>query len=439
MSEIKVMLFGASRSGKTSILASMLEGCRENLSRYRLQLRAENEDASFTNATGSMMDFCDTKSPRPRMTTLRGDNEIKKYRFRLSYLDAPTAGRNTIVICDVPGEIYTKEDCEKNEALEKEFQESQIVIVAVDTPALLWTGNAGQHYQKLISCNCELSSLVCHLGTAIDEKRKDGNKCLKSIIFAPIKCEKYLHQDADKFKRDIRAAIECVYKEVLDQVKPLRYKVSIIPMETIGGVHFHHYSEADAMKVLVFNPKSNDDVSFDKYEEITALESPTVAEFIPNVMLSRCEMLDDHTVILARSGKAYQLKEGDFLIPTSKMAEYPYVYSEGKTIPYIWYKSNGQGFCQKNCEKALYEVIKLVVQEITASSKLDINRLINWDLGFWETIKLFLLGMLDDTRQLQQLCKALKAMSQKHEFDEAIELSNNIDSDFSTGLKIRLE
>lgn len=430
------MLFGASRSGKTSILASMLEGCKKNLAKYGLQLRAENEDLSFSKATGSMMDLCDTESPRPRMSTLRGDNEIKKYSFRLSYLDAPTAGRNTIVICDVPGERY-KEDDPDYETLEKEFQKSQIVIVAVDTPALLWTGNAGQHYQRLISSNIELNSLVQHLGKAIDEKRKDGNKCLKAIIFAPIKCEKYLHQDAEKFKRDICAAIECVYKDAIDAVKPLRYKVSIIPMETIGGVHFHHYSEDEAMKVLVYNPKS-DDTPFEHYEEQTALEPPVVAEIIPGVKLSRCEMLDDHTVILARSGCAYKLKEGDSLISTSKMAGYPYVYSEGKAIPYIWYKSNGQGFCQKNCEKALYEVIKLVVQEITASSKLDINRLINWNWGFWGTIKLFLLGMLDDTRQLQQLCKALKAMSQKHEFDEAIELSNNIDSDFSTGLKIRL-
>lgn len=438
MSEIKVMMFGASRSGKTSILASMLEGCNKNLAKYGLQLRAEDEDSSFSKATGRMMDLCDTESPRPRMTTLYGTQEIKKYRFKLSYLDDTKARKNTIVICDVPGEKYAKEDNKSIEVLEKEFQESQIVIVAVDTPALLWTGNAGQNYQRLISCNSGLNSLVQHLGKAIDENRRNDNKCLKSIIFAPIKCEKYLHQDADKFKRDIRAAIECVYKDVLDYVKPLKSKVSIIPMETIGGVHFHHYSEDEAMKVLIFNPKSND-ITFDIYEEETALEPPVVAEIIPGVKLSRCEMLDEHTVLLARNGCAYKLREDDFLISTGKMAKYPYVYSEGKAIPYIWYKSNGQGFCQKNCEKALYEVIKLVVQEITASSKLDINRLINWDLGFWETIKLFLLGILDDTRQLQQLCKALKAMSQKHEFDEAIELINNIDSDLSTGLKIRLE
>lgn len=444
MSTIKVVMVGASRSGKTSILASMLEGCKRNLSKYGLALRAENDDSSFRDAINDMSDLCDDTNASPRMTSLRGNQLITEYSFRLSYLNAPSEDKNKIVVYDIPGEWYDQKTTDQLDLLEPKIKESQILIVAVDTPALLWTKGEGQVYQNLISCKDTILELMPHLGTVIDEDREV--KCLKSIIFTPIKCENYLHKDADKFYSDISAAIKSVYSDVLEKAKTGRYRVTILPMETIGGVEFHKYSDSESMGVLTYSPDL-DTSTYKQGREIEDIRTGndghdgepilnSEGEFILK-KITRCEVVDDTIVTIARTGKHYTLKDGDVLKPTSEMGGYPYVYSKGKPIPYIWYKPNGRGFHPKNCEKVLYEVIRITIQQIASSSRIDVNTLINKDFGFFERMLLMLIGRLDSYKQMKELCKSLKSMCQDGVFKESIVLLNNIDSDPT--FKIRFE
>ena len=439
MSELKVMMFGASRSGKTSILASMLEGCKK-LYKYDLQLNGVDDTSSFVKAIREMKDLCDSKNPRERMTTLWGTNEIQTYKFNLSYLDAPSAGKSTIVIYDVPGEIFDTMEEHRIIELEQDVQQCQIIIVAFDTPAMLWSEGEGQTYQAIISCTDALQRLLPHLGRAIDENRGPGNKCLKSIIFAPIKCECYLHKDSNKFMHDIEAAIRNIYSEILDRVRDHRYKVSIIPMETIGGVYFTRYSDMNEMKVLFYNPNKEFELDDEGklYEDRDDRDTTPDGEFIER-KITRCEIIDDYNVTLARTGQSYALEEGDYLIPTSQMPKYPYVYDTDKAIPYIWYKPNGRGFKQKDCEKVLYEIIKMTIQQLAADSRQDINTILNSEGNILERFLdgLGISGFFENSKQRRELCKALKKMSQGGVFDDTIVLLNNIDKDYSTGLKIR--
>ena len=459
MSEIKVLMVGASRSGKSSILASMMHECSTTLNQYRLKLEGADNVGDFEVAIASMSDLCNnisntnqpmprmvnTNEPMPRMTALKGTQDPKEYRFHLKYLNhINTAGTTDIVVYDVPGEFYETSD---GKTILKEYvKQCQILIVAIDTPALSWlNGNRDQNYENLISCKLVLNDLVDYLGTAIDEHRED-NKCLKSIIFTPIKCEYYIQHDSITFRNSLLDLVNTYYGDIINSpsVTAGRFKVSIIPMETIGGVVFDHYTEEAKMKVLYYN-SNVDDAERRLYEETENETSPD-GSFVTR-MVTRCEVIDSRSVRIARTGELYELQDGDTLKNTIDMPGYPYVYridkTHKRTIPYIWYIPTERGrYEPKNCNKALFEIIKLTIQQvaddfINKNRINNINDIFNMQQNGFAWLWSLLVKMLgfnppiSNSQQLQELCKALKKMEEEKEFDYAITLQNSIDPDGS--------
>lgn len=442
MSEIKVLMVGASRSGKSSILASMMNECSTTLNQYRLQLLGADIEADFEGAIASMMALCNTPNSDPCMTALRGTQDPKEYRFKLSYLNCPNAGDTEIAVYDVPGEYYATADGRNQ--LREYAQRCQILIVAIDTPALCWLGNRkDQQYENLISCKQALLDMVDNLGTGIDQDRLEGNKLLKSIIFAPIKCEYLIHRNSIGFSAGLMNLVKRYYGDIINStsVTEGRFKVSIIPMETIGGVEFDHYSDGDKMKVLYYS-----DPNIQLYEETDNETSPDGTFCTRKV--TRCELIDSRSVRIARTGELYALQDGDTLKNTIDMPDYPYVYRSDnnykKTIPYIWYTPTTKGIYEpKNCNKVLFEIIKLTIQQVADDFIQDgniknINDIFNmrnsniFDI-IWDFIVETLTGNspIANKRQLQELCKALKKMESEGEFDYAITIQNRIDPDGS--------
>lgn len=447
MSEIKVLMVGASRSGKSSILASMMRECQLYLSNYNLELNGVNGQtaADFNDSIASMMELCNnTDNTNPRMTALYGTQDLKEYRFGLSYLDFPDKGATQIVVYDVPGEYYQTADGRTK--LQEYAQQCQILIVAIDTPALIWlSGRRDQNYENLICCIDALRLMVNNLGTAIDQNRPDDNKCLKSLIFAPIKCESNIRSNEVKFKSTITRDIKNYYDNILTNTRVTngRFKVSIIPMETIGGIQFDHYSEEEKMKLLYYNP--NRDINDAKLYEETDNDPANDGAFT-NQKITRCEVFGNG-VRIARTGSFYTLQDGDTLKNPIEKNRYPYVYYASdtikKTIPYIWYKptENGQ-YEPKNCNKVLFEIIKLTIQQVAADFikkryKNNINDIFNMQQNGFARLWNLLVTMLGfnppiaNSVQLQELCKALRLMEQNGEFDYAITLQNRIDQDGS--------
>lgn len=423
MSEIKVLMVGASRSGKSSILASMKQHCDDNLLRqFSLDL---GSDEAFIDEIRIMRDLCSDPNTE-RMTSLYGTREKKDYRFHLGYNGAGAAGKNDIVITDVPGELFASSAPKVIEEIEDIVKKCQILIVAVDTQAMLWALNNATNNLDIICCNEHLPRFVSLLGSAID----DGNNtaCIKSIIFAPIKCENLIHEDEKKFIEDITNAVKNVYARVIENAAG-RYKVSIIPMETIGGVEFSRHSERDKMKVL--NYKNLDDTAEmgKEYEDISS--ERTADGDVKKVKITRCELKNANLVKIARTGSFYTLKDGDILVDICSKNKYPYVYAKDRPLPYLWYKANGRGYCPKNCEKVLYEVVRITVQQIALSAGIyDIQGFINRRFNIFQQWLIAIASQLfgiTNTLQVQKLCESLKKMYEQNVFNNTIILVNNVD------------
>ncbi len=430
MSEIKVLMFGASRSGKTSILASMMSG-RNLLNTYRLQLYPSDNESCFADKIVEMKDLCNSVKYRDqsRMTALTGSQALREYKYELKCQDYPDAGLINIIFYDIPGEHVKQSKPVDLRKLSEIAEQCQIIIVAVDTPALLWAYQNGQADQEFITAAESLKTVFSDLGNGIDANLPDNNKSLKSIIFAPIKCESYIADN--KFYAEISHTIGEAYKDVIDSAMQLRCKISIIPMQTIGGVKFHHYSSPEDMFVLKYGPNA----PTNKFERGREYEDKDLDSYI-----TRCEKIDSQKVRIARSGEIYRLCEGDALTPTADMPYYPYIFAKNHPLPYIWYKATGTRFKQDKCERVMYEVIKLTIQQIAATGKYTIKDLLeNQNYGFLRKLLMAILRMMGITLnsdQLKGLCKALQNMSRNGVFNDEIVLLNNIDPNQDSPLRI---
>lgn len=433
MSGIKVMMFGASRSGKTSILASMYS-LRCSVTNYGFTLidKTDEEKGQETllDSVIGMKNLLGEKG-FTRMGTLRGSQGMFEYTFKLGYSNFPEVPPTYVTFIDVAGESFKSKSPDYEIVCEK-AKECQILIVAVDTPALLLAKRKNDYgWDNEINCTDSLIDAIQNLG--INCKRDDsGKEPIKMVIFVPIKCERWLHDSGNytEHMQLIANQIEQVYSDSIEVCKNReRTKVVIMPVETIGGLEFDHHTSPDKMRVLKYDINTrfqNNDV---KVEDSAVLEKDDNDE----CYFTRCEIDEDdnNVVILAKTGKDYQLKEGDTLIDVANLPYYPFCYRENRPIPYAWFKSVGK-YAPKNCELLFFEIVQFMVQQVADDINININELLNKKVGdgIWAKIVKFFLGegYFDDEHQLKAMCQAVSQMKNENRLGvNAIVVHNKVD------------
>lgn len=436
MSEIKVMMFGAARSGKTSILASILRSARQIVTRYGFTLRdvtiEEEKQNSLTYSIHEMQNLLNFQNGRgyARMDALTGTRLIFYYKLKLGYTDFPNVNSTNLTFIDVPGEFFDNRKPQFEDTC-KLAKQCQILVVAVDTPALFWAQQKGDFgWDNEVNCTESLIDAVQNLG--IDCKRNDEDEPLRMVVFVPVKCERWLHDENSAMHVErIKSQIERVYGDAISiwQNAGLKTKVMMMPMETIGGLEFDHYTPPERMKVLRYNESVRFGPDDKRWEEFTLLfENDTEERYV-----TRCEMdgEDESVVVLARTGVDYQLKDGDELVSVERLPGYPYCYKPAHPIPFAWFKSTGD-YAPKDCEKLFFEIIKFAVQQAADYSNKNINDLINMNIGggfFGRLVKMFLgRGFFDDKKQLQAMCRAVQRMKCDNVLGtNSVIVHNNID------------
>ena len=134
MGEIKIMMFGASRSGKTSILASMYDK-RTEVNGYGFTLRdktkEKDEQDSLLDSVIEMKNLLGNESKFLKMGALTGTRGVFHYTFELGYSSYSNIPPTTLTFIDVAGEYFNQ----KHEAFDSVCdlaKECQILIVAVE-------------------------------------------------------------------------------------------------------------------------------------------------------------------------------------------------------------------------------------------------------------------------------------------------------------------
>lgn len=390
---LNVVMLGASRSGKTSILASMLKSVRDGMvdnqfyvidtSEYSNCSSERQEQVSLQNNVDGMKDMLSTLIGNtfvPKMTNLFGTSDNFIYRFEIKPRDD-----NKMIIEDkvlrVNFHDIRGEYCSggKFGIIADEIKNAQLLIVAVDVPSLMYAKESGKSsLNTVMNCPEQVRDAVEMLGSSCYSEIEDANKrneklkeLLRMVIFVPIKCEYWLQKGKEQ---EIYDEICRVYGTTIDKCG--RYdnmQVLVLPVETIGSCLFDHHSEEDNSLLLKYaiEPKSRFFISEDK---------------IDNHSIVRCERVNDMQVRL-KNGMIYDLCEGDELILAKKRRHHPYCYEGGtKLIPYAWFKPTGGEYAPRYCDVLFCQVLKFSIMDFAKRTGNSARSVFDDATGFWANV-----------------------------------------------------
>lgn len=258
--DIQVMMLGARRVGKTSILASMSNLFLEVTKDTNLILTKENGGAAIEKALKDMKSFFDGNPEQYERLQMMDTNATQGFDFfdlKLSIAGKKDFGFRKIRFKDCAGEWISNYDANK-EQMAEEIEQSDVIIIAIDSVLLMEENITQDKIGKYNSQNA-----VDNVTTFIKENMNpdDNMNSHKMVLFVPLKCEKYYWGTKDKdniyYERgmtDLNKAVKKAYKELFDffnkpAIRPY-FDVAILPILTIGGIQFYEFtSPKDAKRI----------------------------------------------------------------------------------------------------------------------------------------------------------------------------------------------
>lgn len=256
--EVKVMMFGGRRCGKTSVLAAMQSCFEDKFGRGNLMIRTNdnkmllklrdkrNEISSYFYNQGKSRSFVPDSNPTEDMT---------EYRFHIGLKNKKTAGI-VVNFIDYPGEWLNRSD--KLDELSEIMQHVHIIIIAIDAPHLMeQTGSDDDDAVGQFNDNRNYS---WHIGEWVKSNfSTQGNLAAKMVLFVPLKCEKYYHNgQMDILNKKIHSA----YRETFNfftNNNSQKYEVAITPILTCGdedaGVEFDRFERDPETQEIKIDPK----------------------------------------------------------------------------------------------------------------------------------------------------------------------------------------
>ncbi len=243
--DIQILMLGARRVGKTSVLASVINEFNKVSSETNLVLTKTSGAKAIDDALQTMKGYFleqhqdyETRSLDNSATT-----GFDKFDLELRIAQKKNSKPRSIRFVDVAGEWINK--YMNKEKIGEEVERSDIIIVAVDSVLLM------EKNGKYQGQNC--ANNVTNFITEYMSKEGNINKH-KMVLFVPLKCEKYYHQNDDKMSmyygkrmEELNDRIKDEYSELFAYLtKPANkdyFTVAILPILTLGGIEFFGFSD----------------------------------------------------------------------------------------------------------------------------------------------------------------------------------------------------
>ena len=339
----KIIMLGGRRSGKSTILATLIHALNTQSS----HLCAFNDDTPYGANTGMQVSLTDKR--REIENYMHNRNKFGKnsqfivdmspnvgqgdYNIVASVQGASRIGFDFV---DVPGE-WMQETHDKHSTLQKHVEESDVFVIAIDTPYLMHEDNP--------NVNCvwnrieEITNMMSHM--KIEDK---GDR--KLVLFVPVKCEKWINEGKiDKVTERVKQTYRTMINTWVDNES---VDMWVMPIVTAGGIE--HTQLLDAYRFYRTDK--------DKVGEICSPDP-----------LTGILMLKDGKTIFDSMVNAVE-PEPD--------KSYCISYTQ---IPLSWYKCSGEGkFKPRLCEQVAYHILKFLVkkEEDLSSARYEEHRNKPW-------------------------------------------------------------
>ena len=236
MDTITITMLGARGVGKTSLLTAMYQQFNATIGATNLQLRPDLRSASILE--DHLEDLkCLTdhfESTSKDGYGLSGTESLEYFTFDIGKRGVtPTL---QLRFADYPGGYLTSRDQEEAKKVTELLRDSAAVLIAIDAPALMEPRgkNKGRWNVKF--------NRPDHIA-AMFESAYENLEQPRMVIFAPVKCEKYVHDPA--LAQELKETIQESYKRLFELFKSsekMCYNVTavITPVQTVGSVVFSH-------------------------------------------------------------------------------------------------------------------------------------------------------------------------------------------------------
>jgi len=251
--EIKIMMIGGRRCGKTSVLAVMQKCFESKFGNTNLSIEIEDTETLFTlDDKLKEMDHYFTYNKAKRFTADENETvEITSYEFNISLKSKPN-GKIKFIFSDYPGEWIEGKIKDKVEELKNMIEQSDVVIVAVDTPYLMeniyGSKIVGEYNEDKNQCNIITQLLK-------NKFKKEMNSKQKMILFVPLKCEKYLKNGEMGL---VNEKIKYAYKALINEFSSdynTKYEMAITPIFTLGTIEFARFQREEGSDIFELRGK----------------------------------------------------------------------------------------------------------------------------------------------------------------------------------------
>ena len=256
MANFNILMFGSRRTGKSSILASMIDSFEtvNKTSANKIKLKATTDTEELLKSKkGNLENIFEKYGASGEPFAIEEVQTNADYTYEFTMTAEGSKDSHTISFKDIPGEWLMTQ--EKKDEIDNEVSKSQIIIIAIDTPHLM---EEYGDFNNAFNITQQVYNFL---------KNIKGEKDIpRMILFVPIKCEKYYHEGRmDEVNKEIKKQYKLLFDDFGTPPKKDLYTVAITPILTLGGVVFHDFlrdSEGEVETInnanvpaLAFRPK----------------------------------------------------------------------------------------------------------------------------------------------------------------------------------------
>lgn len=245
MADINVLMVGGRRAGKSSILAAMDKCCSHQLAGVE-ELSVVRDDECNVSLALKLTELKRYFSPayvkrNTFVADLNPSSVCNKYGFDVTVKNRGLPYK--LSFRDVPGEWYASSEHEAD--IQAAIADSQVFIIAVDTPHLMEENDKALGYGKYHAEFNRVGEITRLFKTAFQNSSQP-----RMVLFVPLKCEKYFLRNEISQRWNMHNVVETLKKGYEELISFLTQSdvqenctVAIAPILTLGGAEFDRFDE----------------------------------------------------------------------------------------------------------------------------------------------------------------------------------------------------
>jgi hypothetical protein len=230
MKELNFTILGLRGVGKTTLLTSMYEQTVDCLKGTGVSFHADlATSTAMKKYRDQLQRLADETKVMVKYGGIAGTGDLKEYIFELSRDSKPADMK--VRFTDFPGGWLLDE--RKSQNVVQLCADSHVILIPIDAPPLMEL--KGRFHNQINDPS--------HIRSILNEVRKHDGDRSRLIIFAPIRCEKYVNE-----RESIKNLVKRVhdeYEAIINELKSDSHAIVITPVQTVGCLRFSSFGKQE--------------------------------------------------------------------------------------------------------------------------------------------------------------------------------------------------